>query len=87
MDAKLTLKLDKYVIEQAKAYASSNKRSLSRIIESYLKSLIDRNKNDDELDIEISPFVKSMSTGVKIPTDLDNKSEFLDLLIEKHKYT
>jgi len=82
MDAKLTLKLDKYVIEQAKAYASSNKRSLSRIIESYLKSLIDRNKNDDELDIEISPFVKSMSTGVKIPTDLDYKSEFLDHLIE-----
>ena len=85
MDTKLTLKLDKFVIEQAKEYASSNKRSLSRIIESYLKSLVNRDKNDDELDIEISPFVKSMSTGVKIPQDLDYKSEFLDHLIEKHK--
>ncbi len=85
MDTKLTLKLDKFVIEQAKEYASSNKRSLSRIIESYLRSLVDRNKNNNELDIEISPFVKSMATGVKIPTDLDYKSEFLDHLIEKHK--
>ena len=85
MDTKLTLKLDKFVIEQAKEYASSHKRSLSRIIESYLRSLINRNKDDNESDIEISPFVKSMSTGVNIPADLDYKSEFLNHLIEKHK--
>ncbi len=85
MDTKLTLKLDKFVIEQAKEYASSQKRSLSRIIESYLKSLINRNENENESDIEISPFVKSMSTGVKIPTEIDYKSEFLNHLIEKHK--
>ena len=85
MDTKLTLKLDKFVIEQAKIYAASHKRSLSRIIESYLKSLINRDKNDDETDIEISPFVKSMSIGIKIPADLDYKSEILDHLEEKHK--
>ena len=85
MDTKLTLKLDKFVIEQAKEYASSHKRSLSRIIESYLRSLINRDKNDDESDLEISPFVKSMSTGVNIPSDLDYKSEILNHLIEKHK--
>ena len=85
MDTKLTLKLDKFVIEQAKEYASSHKRSLSRIIESYLRSLINRDKNDDESGIEISPFVKSMSTGVKIPADLDYKSEILNHLAEKHK--
>lgn len=85
MDTKLTLKLDKFVIEQAKEYASSHKRSLSRIIESYLRSLINRDKNDDESGIEISPFVKSMSTGVKIPADLDYKSEILNHLVEKHK--
>ena len=85
MDKKLTLKLDKFVIEQAKEYASSHKMSLSRIIESYLRSLINRDKDDNESDIEISPFVKSMSTGVNIPPDLDYKSEFLDHLIEKHK--
>ncbi len=85
MDTKLTLKLDKFVIEQAKEYASSNKRSLSRIIESYLKSLINIDKNKDESDIEISPFVKSMSTGIKIPADLDYKSEILNHLEDKHK--
>ena len=53
MDTKLTLKLDKFVIEQAKEYASSHKRSLSRIIESYLKSLINRDRNNDESEIEI----------------------------------
>jgi len=85
MDTKLTLKLDKFVIEQAKEYASSHNRSLSKIIESYLRSLINRDKDDNESDIEISPFVKSMSTGVNIPADLDYKSEFLNHLIEKHK--
>ncbi len=85
MDTKLTLKLDKFVIEQAKEYASLHKRSLSRIIESYLRSLINRDKNNDESNLEISPFVKSMSTGVKIPADLDYKSEILNHLIEKHK--
>ena len=85
MDTKLTLKLDKFVIEQAKEYASSHKRSLSRIIESYLKSLINRDKNDENPDFEISPFVKSISTGVNIPADLDYKSEILNHLIEKHK--
>ncbi len=85
MDTKLTLKLDKFVIEQAKEYASLHKRSLSRIIESYLKTLINRDKNEDESDIEISPFVKSISTGVKIPADLDYKSEMLKHLEDKHK--
>lgn len=85
MDTKLTLKLDKFVIEQAKKYASSQKRSLSRIIESYLRSLINRDKKDNESDIEISPFVKSITTGVNIPVDLDYKSEILNHLIDKHK--
>ena len=85
MDTKLTLKLDKFVIEQAKEYASNQKRSLSRIIESYLKSLINRDSKNDESDIEISPFVKSMSTGIKIPADLDYKKEILNHLEEKHK--
>lgn len=85
MDTKLTLKLDKFVIEQAKEYASSHKRSLSRIIESYLKSLINRDKNDNDSEIEISPFVKSISTGIKIPSDLDYKAEILNHLEDKHK--
>jgi hypothetical protein len=85
MDTKLTLKLDKFVIDKAKDYAVSHKRSLSRIIESYLRSLISKEDPKDMDDIQISPFVKSMSTGVNIPSDIDYKKEYIDYLTEKHK--
>lgn len=82
MDTKLTLKLDQEVIEKAKHYASENKLTLSRIVEAYLQSLTTDTKNDD---IEISPFVKSMATGRKLPVDLAYEKEYKDALLEKHK--
>ncbi len=85
MDTKLTLKLDKFVIDKAKDYASTHKRSLSRIIESYLRSLINNNDPKDSDDIEISPFVKSIATGVNIPADFDIKKEYGDYLTQKYK--
>ena len=86
MDTKLTLKLDKIVIEKAKKYASLQKRSLSRIIESYLKSLSIQEDSTDKNEIQISPFVKSMrSSGVNIPADLDYKTEYSNYLTEKYK--
>ena len=86
MEAKLTLKLDKYVIDSAKIYASTKKRSLSRIIESYLQSLMIQKDSNNQIDeFPISPFVKSMSSGINIPADLDYKSEFTSHLIEKYK--
>lgn len=85
MDKKLTLKLDNLVIEQAKEYAASHKRSLSRIIEAYLKSLVSQDESKDYGELQISPFVKSMSSGVKIPADLDYKAEYSNYLTEKHK--
>ena len=85
MDAKLTLKLDKYVIDKAKQYASSHKRSLSRMIESYLKTLIDKETPQSDSDIEISPYIKSMRTGIKLPTDYDYKKVYGDYLAQKYK--
>lgn len=85
MDTKLTIKLDKYVIDKAKDYASSHKKSLSRLIESYLKSLVIQDNSNDDKEIKISPFVKSISTGVSIPADLDYKKDYTDYLIEKYK--
>jgi hypothetical protein len=85
MDTKLTLKLDKFVIDKAKDYALSHKRSLSRIIESYLKSLTNMDDLNDNEEIEISPFVKSMTTGVNVPNDIDYKKEYSDYLTEKYK--
>ena len=47
MNTKLTLNLDKGVIEEAKSYAKENKMSLSKLIENYLRSLTkDTNKKD-----------------------------------------
>ncbi len=82
MDAKLTLKLNKEIIEKAKKYASDKQMSLSRIIEFYLQSLT-ADKEKDEF--EISPFVKSISTGISVPSDLDYKKEYSDYLMEKYK--
>ena len=85
MDTKLTLKLDKHVIDRAKVYASSHKRSLSGIIEAYLKTLVERDRAQLADDIEISPFVKSLRTGVKVPANIDTKEAYGDFLAEKYK--
>ncbi|MDP5228945.1 MAG: DUF6364 family protein [Cellulophaga sp.] len=82
MDTKLTLKLNQEIIKKAKIYASNKQMSLSRIIESYLQSLTSENT---ETDFQISPFVKSIATGTKIPIDLDYKKEYSDFLTEKYK--
>ena len=82
MDTKLTLKLNQKVIEKAKAYASNKKMSLSRIVEAYLQSLT---SEKDISKFEISPFVKSISTGTEIPNNLNYKKEYSDYLVNKHK--
>ena len=85
MDTKLTLKLEQNIIEKAKDYASSHKRSLSRLIESYLKSLVIQDNSNDNNEIQISPFVTSLSSGINIPADLDYKKDYTNYLIEKYK--
>lgn len=49
MDIKLTLNVDKSIIEQAKKYAKSHKISLSKLIEAYLSSLVANKSYDMEL--------------------------------------
>ena len=85
MDTKLTLKLDKSVIERAKVYAASQNRSLSKMIESYLRSLTESSTKNQKEDIEISDFVKKMATGVKVPLDIDLKNKYGSFLAEKYK--
>lgn len=82
MDTKLTLKLNREVIEKAKKYAADKQLSLSRLVEFYLQSLISDSKSDE---FEISPFVNSISTGKSIPKDLDYKKEYSERQLEKYK--
>ncbi|KAA9349323.1 DUF6364 family protein [Larkinella humicola] len=84
MDTKLTLKLDEDVIQQAKIYAASQNRSLSGLVEGYLKSLVSQNDSENE-EIKISPFVKSMTSRTMIPSDLDTKDEYNKHLMEKYR--
>ena len=82
MDTKLTLKLNKEVVDKAKMYASSRKKSLSRMVENYLKTIIEEEQNDE---FEISPFIKSLQTGVKLPDDFDYKKDYRAYLTQKYK--
>ena len=82
MDAKLTLKLNQEIIEKAKLYASDKKLSLSRLIENYLNALTSEKTNNE---LEISDFVKSMSSKTGIPADYDYKNERATDLDKKHQ--
>ena len=86
MDTKLTLKLDKNVIEKAKIYAAEHKHSLSFMVENYLKAITSMEKTEANEEIKISEFVKSISIGNgEIPADFDYKKARQDYLIEKYK--
>tara|TARA_R110000850_G_scaffold185239_1_gene310970 strand:- start:636 stop:881 length:246 start_codon:yes stop_codon:yes gene_type:complete len=81
MDKKLTLSLDKSIIESAKNYAKSNNISLSKLIESYLTTLTKRKRNSTE----ITPLVESLSGVISLDKDFDVKDAYADYLIEKYK--
>lgn len=81
MDKKLTLSLDKAIIESAKNYAKSNNISLSKLIESYLTTLTKRKRNS----VEITPLVESLSGVITLDEDFDVKDAYTDYLIEKYK--
>ncbi|MFC5285398.1 DUF6364 family protein [Pedobacter alpinus] len=77
---KLTLKLSREVVEKAKQYASEKNISVSSLIENYLKSLT----SDKSRELQISPFVKRLSTGIKISADYDYKKDYVSYLTQKH---
>jgi len=81
MDKKLTLSLNEKIIEGAKIYARDHQISLSKLIESYLSSLLE----DKSADIEVTPLVESLSGVVEIPHDLDYRSNYTDYLLGKYQ--
>ena len=87
MDTKLTLNLDKRVINKAKTYAKKQGRSLSDLIETYLKVLTSGEKIDEEeLMSKISPEIRSL-VGIlksKYPKDINYKDIVSDYLTEKY---
>jgi hypothetical protein len=84
MEAKLTLKLDKNVIEEARKYARNSNTSLSRLVERYFR-LLTANKQEKKIEKKYSPLVEELSGVIKIDNYLDLKKEYTDYLIEKYQ--
>lgn len=81
MTTKLTLTIDDAVIAIAKKYAKQNGKSLSDIVENYLKSLASKSKTEEN----ISPSILKLMGSVELPDDFDYKKELSKGLAKKYK--
>ncbi|PIE88911.1 MAG: hypothetical protein CR997_13695 [Acidobacteria bacterium] len=83
MNTKLTLRLDKQVIEEAKAYAQQKQKSLSALVEQYFLFLTKSQKENSELS-EISSTIQQMSGILDLRNTDESKESYADFLTEKY---
>ena len=81
MTTKLTLTMEDRVIDSAKEYARKNGKSLSGIVENYLKSITAQ----EESAPAISPKVAKMMGVISLPEDFDYKTEIGKALAKKYQ--
>ncbi len=79
MNTKLTLTIEQTIIEKAKSYAKTKNRSLSDIIENYLKQL-----TSDASEKKHSSLINSLKGSFKAPENFDYKEELGKRLSEKY---
>ncbi len=84
MEASIEVRLDSSVLKRAQRYAAAHRRSLSDMIAAYLRGLPDSAEAQSSEGSDITPFVKSMATGVHVPTDLDEKEMMRAKAKRKH---
>ena len=82
MNTKLTLTIDKEVIEQAKKYATEKGRSLSDLVENYFKYLTERKL--EERPETLSPRVERLRGILKVKPDFDFKKTLGEERIKKY---
>ena len=80
METKLTLKLDKAIINSAKKYAQNNNKSLSKLVETYFRNLVSQS---DKEKVKYSPLVEELS-GVISEKDI-NGLEYVEYLEGKYE--
>lgn len=80
MITKLTLTIEDSVISSAKKYATKKGKSLSAIVENYLKSISAKEKKD----AAISPKISKLMGVIKLPKDFDYKTELTGILTKKY---
>ena len=81
MNTKLTLSIEQSVIDKAKEYARNKKRSLSDLIENYLKALTSDELRESSHD---APIVKSLRGSFQAAEDFDYKQDLSERLREKY---
>ena len=82
MTTKLTLTVEKKVIDRAKRYAQKTGRSLSDLVESYLDNIT---STESDSVTELPDGIKNLFGAVHIPTDLNHKKEIRKILGNKPK--
>lgn len=82
MSTKLTLTIEKDIIERAKEFAMRKNRSLSDIIENYLKILTEKEEKNETQ--KINPIVESLRGSFKMPKDMDYKKELKKRVEKKY---
>ncbi|WP_445955965.1 DUF6364 family protein [Yeosuana sp.] len=82
MNTKLTLTIEREIIDRAKNYAKEKNRSLSDIIENYLKILTKEERKDRIK--KLNPAVESLKGSFKMPKDMDYKKELKNRLEKKY---
>ena len=80
MTTKLTLTIEDKVIDSAKKYAQKKGKSLSHLVENYLKSITTKENKEGA----ISPKVLKLMGVIKLPKDFDYKRELGNALAKKH---
>ena len=80
METKLTLRLKKKVIDQAKKYANDHETSLSKLIENYLSAITNETGSVEK----ISPLVQSLSGVIQVSEQDDPKGTHQEYLKEKY---
>ena len=82
MNTKLTLTIEQEIIKRAKNYAKKKNRSLSDLIESYLKVLTNEEMEDKTQ--KLSPIIDSLKGSFKMPKNMDYKKELRNRLEKKY---
>ncbi len=80
MTTKLTLTIEDSVINSAKEYARSNGKSLSGIVENYLRSVTATNKKTEKH----LPQVAKLMGVINLPEDFDYKIEMGNAVSRKY---
>jgi hypothetical protein len=80
MATKLTLNVDENIIEKAKVYASETGRSLSGLVENYLKNLVEEHHPDNTQKEKIT----KLAGKIQIPTDFKEEKILREYFEEKH---